>query len=105
MSAATWEQRLGGLASEPMDSGLVVHVARRYNERRRGLAGMDPMPAGHAHTFGMRFDLDLVWLGREGRVLRVDRGVPPRRVRLCLRARSVVEAGAGEGDRFAAAMR
>ena len=39
--------------------------------------------------FGMRFALDLVWLDRDGRVVRVDRAVPPRRVRaLPRRARS-----------------
>jgi len=111
MSAAAWEQHLAGLAVEAAASGLVIHVARRFGERRRGLAKMDPMPPDHAlrilrtnsvHTFGMRFDLDLVWLGRDGRVLRIDRAVAPRRIRLCLRARSVVETRAGQGERFAA---
>ena len=56
------------------------------------------------HTFGMRFPLDLVWLGRRGRVLRVDHDVRPSRVKLCVRARSVVETYAGQGDRFARAL-
>ncbi len=55
------------------------------------------------HTVTMRFALDLIWLDRDGRVVRVDRGVPPGRMRSCLRARSVVEAGAGTGDAFLAA--
>jgi uncharacterized membrane protein (UPF0127 family) len=51
------------------------------------------------HTFGMRFPLDLVWLGAGGEVVRVDRAVPPWRVRSCRRARSVLELPAGiEGD-------
>jgi hypothetical protein len=37
-------------------------------------------------------------------VVRVDRGVGPRRVRTCLAARGVVETAAGEGERFAAAL-
>jgi uncharacterized protein len=111
MRQSRWEERLAGLSQEPVDSGLVVHVARRWGERRRGLARMAPMPDDRAlriprtnsvHTFGMRFDLDLVWLGRDGRVLRIDRDVRPRRVRICVRARSVIEARAGQGDRFAA---
>lgn len=110
MSPAPWEDRLGGLATEPLDSALVLHVASAFGERRRGLAKMEPMPADHAlhiprtnsvHTFGMRFALDLVWLGRAGKVVRIDRDVPSGRVRLCLRARSVVETCAGHGDRFA----
>jgi uncharacterized membrane protein (UPF0127 family) len=43
----------------------------------------------------MRFALDLVWLDARGAVVRVDRDVPPRRLRACRRARSVVELAAG----------
>ena len=74
-------------------------VARGTFARLRGLIGRD-WPEGVAfeiprcrsvHTFGMRFALDLVWLDGERRVVRVDRAVPPRRVRSCRAARSVVE--------------
>jgi hypothetical protein len=37
-------------------------------------------------------------------VRRVDHDVAPRRMKLCVRARSVVETAAGEGDAFAAAL-
>jgi uncharacterized protein len=113
VSDEDWERRLGGLAADDLDGAGVLHVARAFGERRRGLAKMTPMAPDHAlrilkcnsvHTFGMRFALDLVWLGRGGRVVRVDRDVAPRRIRLCLRARSVVETRAGEGDRFARAL-
>jgi uncharacterized protein len=113
VSPTPWSDRLGPLATEAMPDGLVVHLARRYGERRRGLAKMEPMPTDHAlhilrtnsvHTFGMRFALDLVWLGRGGRVVRIDTNVPARRMKTCLRARSVIETCAGQGDRFAAAI-
>jgi uncharacterized membrane protein (UPF0127 family) len=39
----------------------------------------------------MRFPLDLVWLDADRRVVRVDRAVPPWRVRSCRQARSVLE--------------
>ncbi len=55
------------------------------------------------HTFGMRFALDLIWLDRGGRPVRVDRDVAPRRLRTCLAARSVIETNAGEADAFLAA--
>jgi uncharacterized membrane protein (UPF0127 family) len=109
----TWGQRLEALDTEPTADGLVLHVARRYGERRRGLAKMEPMPPHHAlhivrtnsvHTFGMRFALDLVWLDRGGRVMRIDTNVPARRMKTCIRARSVIEARAGHGHRFAAAI-
>ena len=72
------------LDEQTLDGGLTLIVARSFRERRRGLAKMAPLPAGYGlrilkcnsiHTFGMRFALDLVWLARDGRVLRVDRGV------------------------------
>ena len=113
MSPAGWQDRLGALASEPVGPGLVLHVARSFGERRRGLARMAPMPPDRGlhivrtrsvHTFGMRFALDLVWIGRSGDVVRIDRDVPARRLRLCVGARSVVEVRAGQGDVFAHAL-
>jgi len=113
LTPTAWEQRLDGLATEVLGDDLVLHTARAFNERRRGLAKMEAIPPDHAlrilrtnsvHTFGMRFALDLVWLGRRGAVLRVDRDVPARRVKLCVRARSVIETRAGHGDRFARAL-
>ena len=85
MTAEPWDRRLAGLETTSLDGGLTLHVARSYRERRRGLAKMTPLPDDHAlrilrtnsvHTFGMRFPLDLVWLGRRGQVLRVDSDVP-----------------------------
>jgi hypothetical protein len=80
---------------------MEIRVACSRRERLLGLA-LRARPPGHAlllprcrsvHTFGMRFPLDLVWLDARGRVLRVDRAVPPGRVRCCLRAAAVLEAG------------
>ena len=45
-----------------------------------------------------------MWLDAGGALVRLDRAVAPRRLRTCLRARGVVEAAAGEGERFAAAL-
>jgi uncharacterized membrane protein (UPF0127 family) len=42
----------------------------------------------------MRFALDLVWLDRDGRVVRVDRAVRPRWVARCRGAAAVVERAA-----------
>jgi uncharacterized membrane protein (UPF0127 family) len=39
----------------------------------------------------MRFPLDLFWLDARGEIVRVDRGVPPWRVRRCGAASSVIE--------------
>ena len=113
MSDEPWGERLAGVEEETLDGGLTLLKARTSRQRRRGLARMTPLPAGYGlrilkcnsiHTFGMRFALDLVWLARDGRVLRVDHGVAARRMKLCVRARSVVETVAGGGDAFAAVL-
>lgn len=105
-------QRLDALPARSLQGGLMVAVADSRAARLRGLARLDELPPGRAlhiprcrsvHTFTMRFALDLVWLRGDGTVARVDRDVPPRRLRSCLRARSVVECAAGTADGFVAA--
>ena len=106
-----WQRRLDGLPARELGAGLRVHEARGFRARRRGLGGLDALPAECAlhlrtravHTFTMRFALDLIWLDRDGRPVRIDRAVAPRRLRSCLRARSVVETRAGAADAFLAA--
>lgn len=75
-------------------------IVARGARRLIGLVGRPSLPAGAAleiprcrsvHTLGMRFALDLVWLDGARQVVRVDRAVPPWRVRWCRQARSVLE--------------
>jgi len=105
--------RFDGLECRPLPGGLALLVAGNRRSRMLGLARLDDLPADHAmlfdrcrsiHTAGMRFELDLLWLDRHGRVVRLDRAVAPRRMRTCLRARAVVETNAGQGERFASAL-
>jgi len=111
----TARDRLAALERRPLGDRLTLLVAGDRTARRRGLAKLDPAALApdqallfercrSVHTIGMRFALDLVWLDGDGAVVRVDRAVGPRRVRSCLAARCVVEAPAGEGERFAAAL-
>jgi uncharacterized membrane protein (UPF0127 family) len=109
----TPDRRLEGLERRPLPGGLTLLVAGDRRSRRRGLARLDALPAGHAllfercrsvHTLGMRFVLDLLWLDGDGTLVRLDQAVKPRRVRTCLRARAIIEAAAGDGERFAAAL-
>lgn len=80
--------------------GREARLAADPLARLLGLAGLRALPPDAAlllprtrsvHTFGMRCALDLVWLDRAGRVVRVDHAVPPRRLRACRRAHAVVE--------------
>jgi uncharacterized membrane protein (UPF0127 family) len=109
---ADWRERLDALPARRLAGDLTVHEARGLRARRRGLAGLEDLDPRRAllirrcravHTFGMRFTIDLVWLARDGGVVRVDAEVPPRRHRWCARAAAVVETKGGESDRFVAA--
>jgi uncharacterized membrane protein (UPF0127 family) len=72
--------------------------------RRRGLLGKQGLepgealvlaPCGAIHTAFMRFAIDVVFLARDGRVIKIAAGVAPWRVRAALRAFAVVEMAAG----------
>jgi uncharacterized membrane protein (UPF0127 family) len=83
-------------------------VASSPLSRMRGLLGRSGLetgegillrPASSVHTFFMRFAIDVVFLGREGEVLKVANRVPPWRTTGAKGARAVVELGAGEASR------
>ena len=108
-SASASCERLDALPGRDLPGGLRVAEASTRAARLKGLARLDAMPATMAlhipkcwsvHTFTMRFPLDLIWLDRRGAVVRVDEAVPPRRLRTCVRARSVVECNAGAALAF-----
>ena len=56
-------------------------------------------PASSVHTFFMRFAIDVVFLGRDGEVLKVAKRVPPWRTAAARGAKAVVELAAGEAGR------
>jgi uncharacterized membrane protein (UPF0127 family) len=104
--------RLDGLPGRDLPGGLRIAEARTRAARMKGLAKLDEMPETTAlhiprcrsvHTFAMRFPLDLIWRDKAGHVVRVDPSVPPRRLKSCVRARSVIEARGGTADTFLAA--
>lgn len=87
---------------------LEVMLATTPLARMRGLLARPPLRGGQAlfispcnmiHTVGMGYAIDVVFLRRDGLVLKVAPGVPPRRMRGHLRAASVLELAAGEAAR------
>ena len=91
--------------------GRVVPVAHGLRARLLGLAWLDRGEAGpglliprcrSVHTFGMRFELDVVFLDGSGRPLAVRRRVPPRRFAWQRGAAAVLEIPAAEGGEFGA---
>jgi uncharacterized membrane protein (UPF0127 family) len=87
--------------------GREVAVAIDFPSRLLGLAGLTRAQAGpglllprcaSVHTFGMRFDLDLVFLDRCERPVAVRLGVPPRRLAWHPGAAAILEVPAAEGE-------
>jgi uncharacterized membrane protein (UPF0127 family) len=81
-----------------------VEVADHGATRRKGLLGRSGLPAGEGlwivpcesvHTFGMKFPIDLVYLGRNKKVKKVRSNVVPWRLSACLSAHSVLELASG----------
>lgn len=86
---------------------LVLHRAGSVWQRLCGLLGRPPLGPGQGlwltpcravHTAGMRYAIDLAFIDRRGRVVRIVRSLRPWRWAACWRARSVVELAAGEAD-------
>lgn len=95
-------------ADKPL--ATAVELAVDSASRNRGLLGREAMPEGAAliiapssavHTFGMRFPIDIVFVARDGRVLKIRHAVQARRIAVSLRAFAVVELAAGAAARAA----
>ena len=76
--------------------------------RMRGLLGRPGLesgeglllrPTGSVHTFFMRFAIDVVFLSRDGEVLKVARALPAWRTAGARRAKAALELAADEADR------
>jgi uncharacterized membrane protein (UPF0127 family) len=81
-----------------------VDVAGNGASRRKGLLGRDCLGPGQGlwivpceavHTFGMRFPIDIVYLDRSKRIMKMQTGLPPWRLSVCLLAHSVIELPSG----------
>jgi uncharacterized membrane protein (UPF0127 family) len=77
-----------------------VELAADRRSRRRGLLGHPGLAQGSAlvlapcvaiHTFFMRFSLDILFVDRSGRVVKMCAGVRPWRIRACAAAHAVIE--------------
>ncbi len=79
-------------------------VAETSAERRTGLLKHESLPEGEGlwlapceavHTFWMKFPIDVLFLDKKRKVLKVRHAVAPWRMAACLRAHSVLELPAG----------
>jgi len=102
-----WRDGRGELAVRGEAAGVPsvrvpLEIATSYRARTKGLLGRDSLdgalllsPAGSIHTFGMRVPIDVAYLDRRLQVIAVRTMRPGRLGLPRLRARHVVEAGAG----------
>ena len=94
------------------DDGTVVCerclLAETPFARLRGLLGKRGLPAGEGlllrpaasiHTWFMGFAIDVVFLDRSDRVLKVSSTLRPWRLSSCRKAKAVLELPAGEASR------
>ena len=80
-----------------------VEPAFDSRTRRTGLLGRNSLPhdtvlaiapSNAVHTFGMRFPIDILFISRDGRVLKRVTALKARRLAAALRAFAVLEFGA-----------
>lgn len=85
---------------------LATHAdsADTSRKRRVGLLKHESLPPGEGlwiapceaiHTFGMKFPIDVLFLDRQKRVLKVRKNMPKSRISVSLLAHSVLELPAG----------
>ena len=81
-----------------------VEIAETRRARNRGLLGRDALdpssalvltPCCSIHTASMRFAIDVVFIDRDGRVLRIVSALPPWRAAWAVRAHAVIELAGG----------
>ena len=84
--------------------GDSISVADTSQKRRTGLLkhsklepgeGLWIVPCEGVHTFGMKFPIDVLFLNKKRKVLKVRKAMALRRISFCLRAHSVLELPAG----------
>ncbi len=89
---------------------LTTHagIANTSELRRRGLlkhTSLDPgdglwiAPCEAVHCFGMKFAIDVIYLNKQKKILKMRPNMGKNRISFCLRAHSVLELPAGTIDK------
>jgi len=94
------------LENERTSTVVADHLVTAFDSasRRRGLLGRDGLPPGNAliiapsnavHTFFMRFPIDVAFVRRDGRIVKIRAALPQWRMTASLRGFAVIELPAG----------
>jgi uncharacterized protein len=100
------------LCVEGRETPLATTIETAFDSasRKKGLLGRDGLADGTAlviapcsavHTFAMRFPIDVIFAGRDGRIVKMRQAMPVSRVSGALRAFAVIEMAAGTIERAA----
>jgi uncharacterized protein len=100
------------LCVEGRETPLATTIETAFDSasRKRGLLGREGLADGTAlviapcsavHTFAMRFPIDVIFAGRDGRIIKMRQAMPVSRVSGALRAFAVIEMAAGTIERAA----
>lgn len=87
------------------ERGVLAVTAWTRSKGLLGRSGLDPdeglwiQPTGSIHMWFMRFAIDVVYADREGRVLKLVRGIRPWRMSACRGAKVALELPVGAIDR------
>ena len=90
-----------------------VEVAFESAARKRGLLGRASLDPGHAliiapcsavHTFGMQFAIDVVFVAKDGQILKITREMERGRITASLRAFATIEVRAGSVEKIGVAV-
>jgi uncharacterized membrane protein (UPF0127 family) len=87
------------------ERGVLAVTAWTRSKGLLGRAGLDPdeglwiQPTGSIHMWFMRFAIDVVYADKEGRVLKLVRGIRPWRMSACRGAKVALELPVGAIDR------
>ena len=91
-----------------LTSDLKIHIATGFWQRARGLLGLSSIDIDYAmlfpncnsvHTVGMRFAIDVVFIDKAGRILKLVSSLPPMRIAHVRGAAGVLELAAGQAAR------
>lgn len=81
-----------------------VRVADNFFTRLKGLLGTKNLPKGQAllirpcnsvHTFGMHYSIDVLFVSKEGQILKIVADMPSGKVAWCRGSAFVIELAAG----------
>jgi uncharacterized membrane protein (UPF0127 family) len=87
------------------EHGVLAVTAWTRSKGLLGRSGLDPdeglwiQPTGSIHMWFMRFAIDVVYADKEGRVLKLVRGIRPWRMSACRGAKVALELPVGAIDR------